>query len=316
MSIPGPISRPASALVAPTVLERAFEDPGPVLELLDKGAPYRTLAAVHREPASTPAAPWFRNFWALGGKVLFPGADDVFHNPRYTERAKELFGAQVVSPLAMMTNLNAPGPDSPPHLDLPFFRGAHQREVPSWMLAPMGYSGLFHHWAIPVASVITWFYDGPGGEFEYWPDGFDQPSLRVSELAANQAVMADNEYTYHRVCQVGAAEDFRPHNRVPYSATLELDDDQWVIRDEGVDLARYQRGEIRMSVLWKAYCFADQAQADAFTSGADSLTPAQIVDLFQADLRHRGKSIDPPENLDGEDAWSHAIRETYGVTGY
>jgi len=310
------ITRPASALVTPTFLDRAFEDPARVRELLDQGSPYKTLAAVHKDPPGVPAPPWFRNFWALGGKVVFPGAEDVFHNPLYIEAAKKLFGAEVVLPLAMMTNLNAPSPSAPPHLDLPFFRGAHQREVPSWLLAPMGYSGLFHAWAIPVASALTWFYRGEGGEFEYWPDGFDEPSLRVSQMAGNQAVIADNEYTYHRVCDVGSPDDFLPDNRVPYDATLELEDDTWVIRDGAAELARYARGEIRISVLWKAYCFEDQGAADAFTSGDDELTPQQIVDLFQDDLRSRGIAIDPPESLDGSDDWGRIIRETYGVSGY
>jgi hypothetical protein len=310
------VGRPATALATPIVLERAFEYPERLLELLDQGAPYKTLSAVHKDPPGIPAAPWFRNFWALGGKLVFPGAEELFHNPLYIEAAKEAFGAEVVSPLAMMTNLNAPSPAGPPHLDLPFFRGAHQREVPSWMLAPMGYSGLFQPWAIPVVSVITWFYQGPGGEFEYWPDGLDEPSLRFSKLAANQAVMADNEYTYHRVCQVGSPEVFLPDNRVPYSATLDLEGDEWIIRDGAAEVARYERGDIRISVLWKAYCFEDQAAADAFTSGEDDLSPGQIVDIFQDDLRSRGIELDPPENLDGGDRWGQAIRETYGVSGY
>ena len=80
--------------------------------------------------------------------------------------ARWIFKAEVVRPVAMMTNLNLPMAGLPPHLDLPFFRGAMNREVPSWMLEPMGYSGLFQDWAVPVASAISWFYDGEGGEFE------------------------------------------------------------------------------------------------------------------------------------------------------
>ena len=98
---PASISRPAAALVEPTVVDPAFDAPDRVVELIGRGAPYKTLAAVHRDPPEMPAAPWFRNFWALGGKVLFPGAEPVFHNPRYIDAAKELFGAQVVMPLAM-----------------------------------------------------------------------------------------------------------------------------------------------------------------------------------------------------------------------
>jgi len=308
---PASITRPSTALVTPTVLDQAFAEPDEVLELLDRGAPYKTLAAVHKQPPGMKVTPWFRNFWALGGKVLFPGAEEVFHNPIFINAAKEVFGAEVVSPLTMMTNLNAPSPASPPHLDLPFFRGAHQREVPPWLLAPMGYSGLFHPWAIPVASVITWFYRGEGGEFEFWADGVDQPSSVFGELASNQALMADNEYTYHRVGQVGAVNDFLPDNQVPYSTTLGLDDDQWVMGDGANEIARYQRGEMRLSVLWKAFCFTDQAEADAFNQGTDNLTPEQVIDIFQDDLRRRGISVERPEDFAGDDRWSQVILETY-----
>ncbi|MCP3936197.1 MAG: hypothetical protein GY708_12595 [Actinomycetia bacterium] len=311
-----PVARPLTALVAPTLLERVFEHPERIVDLVDRGAPYKTLAAVHKDPPTVPAAPWFRNFWALGGKATFPGAEEVFHNPLYIEAAKELFGAKVVTPLAMMTNLNAPSPAAPPHLDLPFFRGAHKREVPSWLLAPMGYSGLFHRWAIPMASALTWIYAGPGGEFEYWPAGLDEPSLEISAMSSNQGVMADNEYTYHRVCQVGSRDDFVADNTVPYDATLELDGDEWSIRRGTDELARYARGAIRISVLWKAYCFADESEAHAFTSGVDDLTPSTIVEMFQDDLKRRGVAVDAPADLGGGDLWGETIRATYGISGY
>ncbi len=310
------LSRPAFQMAPPTVIESAYAAPDEVRALIEKGAPYKSITAVQKEPEGTPAAPWFRNFWALGGKVLFPGAEGVFHNPRFIAAARETFSAEVVLPLAMMTNLNAPAPAAPPHLDLPFFRGAHKREVPLWLLAPMGYSGLFQHWAIPVASVITWFYDGPGGEFEFWPDGLDGPGQVAANLSHNEGVIADNEYMYHRVCQIGAPDQFLPDNQIPFEAMLERIETGWQITAGDAVLGRYPVGGIRASVLWKAYCFRDQAASDAFTSGSDNLTPDRIVDIFQADLRHRGIRVDTPENLDGKDRWSEIIRETYPAAGY
>ena len=135
--------RPESLLAPPRKLSPAFDDEADILRLLRKGAPYKTLAAVHKNKGETSAG-WFRNFWALGGKVVFDGAEKHFHNPNFIEAAKKSFQADIIRPVAMMTNLNLPAPGSPCHLDLPFFRGLQNREVPSWMLAPMGYSGLFH----------------------------------------------------------------------------------------------------------------------------------------------------------------------------
>jgi hypothetical protein len=310
------ITRAAVQLAPPIVLDSAFADPDYVLELLHRGAPYKSIAAVHRDPETARPAPWFRNFWALGGEVLFPGTERVFKNPSFIEAAKENFGAKVILPLAMMTNLNPPAPAASPHLDLPFFRGAHQREIPAWLLAPMGYSGLFQRWAIPVASAVSWFYEGAGGEFEYWPDGFDAPSRAVRGLSNNAAVVADNEYMYHRVCRIGEEEAFLPGNEVPYRSMLHRDGDDWVIVDGEEVLARYPRGQVRLSVLWKAFCFADQAEADAYAEGKDKLTPEQVVEIFQADLKRRGVRVEAPVSLAGNDAWAEAIRDTYGASAY
>lgn len=303
--------RPSTQLARPTLISNAFDNPTEVLELIERGAPYKSITTVQKEPEGTRTAPWFRNFWALGGKVIFPGAERSFHNPNFIAAAKEHFGAQIISPLAMMTNLNVPAPAAQPHLDLPFFRGAHKREVPLWLLAPMGYSGLFQRWAIPVASVITWFYGGKGGEFEYWPDGLSAASEVKTNLSENQGVIGDNEYMYHRVRQIGDDSQFLPGNQIPCDAMLERTDAGWQITVQGEMLAAYAAEHVRTSVLWKAYCFADQAEADAFSSGSDKLTPSQIVDIFQADLQHRGIRIDPPGDLTGRSEWSLTVQRTY-----
>jgi len=305
------IQRSATQLAPPRVLDHAYDDSDLVLDLIRRGAPYKSITAVQKEPPGTPCAPWFRNFWALGGKVLFEGADAVFHNENFIEAAQDVFSAQIVKPLAMMTNLNAPAPAAPAHLDLPFFRGAHRREIPSWLLAPMGYSGLFQRWAIPVASAISWIYSGSGGAFEYWPAGPDQLSKRIENLSANQAVIADNEYMYHRVDEIGAPADYIPGNQVPYESMLELDGDSWVIRGpEGV-ISSYPSAGMRLSVLWKAYCFATEVEEQAHINGTDNLTPALVVSIFSDDMARRGIKVDLPDDLDGHSGWARKVVETY-----
>ena len=133
--------RPKHLLAPPVRLEPAFDDPDGVVDLIKKGSPYKTLSAVHRAKGETSGG-WFRNFWALGGNVIFDGAEPYFYNQRFIDAAKKSFKAEIIRPVAMMTNLNLPAEGLPYHQDLPFFRGAQNREVPSWMLAPMGYSGL------------------------------------------------------------------------------------------------------------------------------------------------------------------------------
>ncbi|MDA0977037.1 MAG: hypothetical protein O3B72_00625 [Proteobacteria bacterium] len=297
-------------LAPPIHVNPAFREPDRIWQLIEAGAPYRTLGAVHRDPPSDHAPGWFRNFWALGGRVIFPGAEAAFHNPNFIEAARQSFQSEIIQPLAMMTNFNVPAAASPPHLDLPFFRGAHQREVPSWLLAPMGYSGLFQPWAIPVASAITWFYAGTGGDFEYWPAGVNAPSRIVRQPCTNTCVLADNEYMYHRVGQMGDPQDYLDAG-ISSEAQLHRSDDGWDIRLNGDLIRHYRQHEVRVSILWKAFCFKDQYQADQYADPAGNLTPSQIVDIFCDDLRRRQVKFQEPADLETDRAWMQVVLDHY-----
>lgn len=303
--------RPKHLLAPPVRLDPAFDDPDGVVALIRKGSPYKTLSAVHRNKGETSGG-WFRNFWALGGKVVFDGAEPYFHNQRFIEAAKASFQAEVIRPVAMMTNLNLPAAGLPAHQDLPFFRGAQNREVPSWMLEPMGYSGLFHNWAVPVASAITWFYDGEGGEFEYWPDGLDAPSKTERPPYSNRCVLADNEYMYHRVGSVGPEAEHHRYDDLGHDATLTLTaDNRWQVADEGTTVADLDFGVVRLSVLWKGYCFRDEAEAAAYDDHSNDLTKDLIIDVFCEDLAARGIRISRPDDFWTDAAWKEAITSVY-----
>jgi hypothetical protein len=303
--------RSKNLLAPPVKLEKAFDDPDRVVDLLKKGSPYQTLSAVHRNIGETSGG-WFRNFWALGGKVVFDGAEPLFYNKNFIEAAKTSFQAKIIRPVAMMTNLNLPAPPSPCHQDLPFFRGVTNREVPSWMLEPMGYSGLFHDWAIPVASAITWFYDGEGGDFEYWPGGLDAPSVTERPPFSNSCVLADNEYMYHRVGGVGRPEDYSLYEDIGYDATLELtDENKWQVMDNGAQLALFDYDKVRLSVLWKAYCFETEEMAASYDNHSFDLDTSMIADIFCQDLSDRGLACAHPEDFAADAAWKEAITAVY-----
>ena len=53
-------------------------------------------------------------------------------------------------------------------------------------------------------------------------------------------------------------------------------------------LETYGWGDLRFSVSWKAYCFADEAERDAWRSNTDDLTFEFILDRLRADLDGRG----------------------------
>ncbi len=306
-----PIIRPKHLLAPPVKMERAFEDPDGVLNLIKKGSPYKTLSAVHKNKGESRGG-WFRNFWALGGKVIFEGAEPFFYNENFISAARQSFKAEVIRPVAMMTNLNLPAKGAPFHLDLPFFRGCQNREVPSWLLAPMGYSGLFHEWAVPVASAITWFYDGVGGEFEYWPDGLNEPSLTESPPYSNSCVLADNEYMYHRVGAIGEEAAQGTYDDIGYNAQLKLTEaNRWQVIENDKVTADLSYGDVRISILWKAYCFKDEAMAASYDDHSHDLSPDMVVDIFSNDLKMRGITCSTPSDIFNDEAWKSVIIDAY-----
>ncbi|MFT6557984.1 hypothetical protein [Sneathiella sp.] len=298
-------------LTKPVAMEPAFDNPEGIEKLIRKGGPYKTLAAVHRNVGETTGG-WFRNFWALGGKVVFEGAEPYFNNQRFIDTAKETYRAEVIRPVAMMTNLNLPASGAPFHLDLPFYRGAENKEVPSWMLTPMRYSNLFQDWAIPIASAVTWFYEGEGGEFEYWPDGLDHPSLTESPPFTNRCVLADNEYMFHRVGAIGPVSEHGKYDDIGYDALLELGpDDRWHVKEDGKTRASFDYGQVRISILWKAHCFKDERLAAIYDDHSDDLTAERVRDIFSADLKRRGVDFREPGDFATDLAWKKVITENY-----
>jgi hypothetical protein len=91
-----------------------------------------------------------------------------------------------------------------------FELGATRDRHPIQLLQAMGSSGLFEPWRVSEAGVVVWFYEGPGGEYEYWPDGLSGPKRSVRAPLSNSALVADNDRMYHRIGWVG-----EPAARIP-----------------------------------------------------------------------------------------------------
>jgi hypothetical protein len=67
-------------------------------------------------------------------------------------------------------------------------------------------------------------------------------------------------------------------------------DRHWSLRTpSGVEIAVFGTDELRYSVSWKAYCFADDAQRDAWDGHTDDLSLERILETLEADLRRRGR---------------------------
>jgi hypothetical protein len=301
--------RPATMLAKPVWIEPAFEDPDAVMALVRQSAPYPLSARVHKRDANGLDVPFFRIFWAHTREVKVKGAEPFFYNERFMQAARKSFGAEVIVPSGLMINLSAPALGGPPHRDLPYFRGAEK--FPFWLLSCMGYSDLFHDWAVPIASTLSWFYNGVGGDFEYWPDGPDGASKLVRPPLWNVAVVSDNEYMWHRVGPVGPAGAQKKPGDISRECRMHaVGQDAWEMHDRD-RVERLARDQVRVSVLWKAYAFSNQAAADEYQNHVNDLDYAVVTNIFATDLRRRGVPVAQLTGSVADPEWKALIQKTY-----
>jgi hypothetical protein len=297
--------------VKPIRIEPAFDDREQIRGMFERYAPYRALASYApeglkdetHEEAKRPVLPWFRGDWALGGEPLVEGADLILHNKRFLEAARTVFGTSFVYPEFVAVNINGPMPACTTHVDNPSFYGATRVDYPLPFLRVMGFSGLFDAWRVLQASAISWFYEGAGGSFDYWPDGLDGRMLREQPPFGNVALISDNDQLYHRIDAIGDPDAELP--RMSASAHIEPDGDgNWAVFEDEVVRATYPSHAIRLSVLWKA-------EVRDKKSRPDNLTLDQTMEIFIADLRHRGIDSHVPSDPLSDTAWILLLQRIY-----
>ena len=154
-----------------------------------------------------------------------------------------------------------PGQELALHTDVPEFRGVNRKLHPQWLLVAMRHSGLFEDWRMPIATGVAWFHDCDGGEFAFYPDGADGPPV-YHKVAYNTALLVDTDSVFHGVDRVapGDAVDLpalKPGMQLAFDG-----DAHWSVRDGDQAVAAYRWDELRFSISWKAYCFADEDERD------------------------------------------------------
>ena len=298
----------------PIRIEPAFADREQVRAMFMRNAPYRALAAYApegvkdetREEDKKPLLPWFRGDWALDGKPLVEGAELILHNRKFVEAAKAAFGTSFVNPEFVAVNINGPSPAGRTHIDNPSFYGATRVDYPLPFLRVMGFSGLFDAWRVVRASTLCWFYEGPGGSFDYWPEGLDGPMRTEQPPFGNVALCADTDRVYHRIGAIG--NDGAELPQMSASATIQPGGDgNWTILEDGEVRATYPSRAIRFSVLWKA-------EVRNGNSRPYDLTLDQIMAIFTEDLRHRGIDFHVPPSPLADTPWILLLQRIYAPT--
>src|SRR5262245_36948005 len=229
---------------------------------------------------------YFRETYAYATPVV-PGIEGFLWHEGFLEAARALFGRPVIQPAIVYANLLVPGQELAVHTDVPEFRGANRTKDPEWLLVVMHHSGLFDRWRMPIATGVAWFRGCRGGDFAFYPAGAGGPPA-VLPAAHNTAVLLDTDSTFHGVDRVAERVEPLPPLAMGMRLTFE-GGERWRVGFGDDAVVRYNWDDIRFSVSWKAYCYADEAERRRVEEHTDDLTRVQIIDTLLADLRHRGR---------------------------
>jgi hypothetical protein len=230
---------------------------------------------------------YFRETYAYGDEVTAPGIESFMNHEALLGAARRLHGRDVIEPAIGYANILVPGQELAVHTDVPEFRGAHRKVTPEWLLVVMHHSGLFERWRMPIATGISYFGGGRGGELAYYPDGAAGDAA-THKPGHNTAVVLDTDSVFHGVDRV--LGDERDLGRIRPGMRLFCEGDgRWTVRDGDEVVSSYGEDEIRLSISWKAYCFTDAAERDAWRTNTDDLSLAMILDTLVDDLVRRGR---------------------------
>jgi hypothetical protein len=307
----------------PVRLDKVVDDRDAIWGLIDAHAPYWPVqryfansaeyAAMSGsdEPTKMIVAPVFRGNWAFDGDVL-EGVQPLLDSERFSAAAKQVFDAEIVRPTTVYVNLTwqLPFPQGAGHTDVPAFRGFDRTTYPITFLTIMGLSGLFEAERVKVATGVSWFYRGSDGGFEYWPEGPDGPSVLHEGGIDNTAIVADNDFMWHRVRPTGRVED----GMVTMSRDAELvrrDGDEWAIVDGGSDLATFATDRLRVSLSWKGIAFSDDEDRRRHDEHLDDIGLGEVLRRFTADFEARGERLEVPTDPVIDPAFVRTLRDAY-----
>jgi hypothetical protein len=250
---------------------------------------------------------YFREEYAYGLTPRIDGIEPFLHHEALADAARKIFPDRpVVEPAIAFANLMVPGQELAVHTDVPEFRGCNRKVMPQWLLVVMHHSGLFERWRMPIATGVSWFHDCDGGEFAFWPDGPDEPPV-AHVVRKDTAVVLDADSVFHGVDRIASELPEMAPLR-PGMGLEPLGGGRWIVRDGDDVAAEYAWDELRFSVSWKAYCFADEEEQATWRTNADDLTLDVVLGVLLDDLRDRGVLAgDPPEDPE----LSRLLVETY-----
>lgn len=276
----------------PLLIRDVIEDQALVRGLLERNAPYTPLGGWYRAGAESDepdSALWFQDDW-VHADLAVEGSDLFLWHEAYLEAARKFYDAEVIIPQSVYVNLMvAIAEGGPAHTDNPRFQGRSRANTPMWLLRSMLWSGLFDDRAIVQATAIWWMNDVEGGALRYWPGGPHAAPVDHEKDMANTALVGDNHGMFHQVGPVGPfdAGTLRVTSRAELAPASDGSGD-WEVRDRGAVRFRAPLDRYRVSVLWKADVYRDEAEHRRQTAPENSLSFEDVARIYDRDLEDCG----------------------------
>ncbi len=232
---------------------------------------------------------FFRATLAYESRILQPGIEAYLRSPRLAAAARELYDAAIVEPAIVFVNLAVPGQEIGLHTDVPEFHGFDRERAPEWLLVVMQHSGLFRAERVAIATGVSWFGEAKGGEFVCWPEG-REGSAKTVTIADDRGVVLDTDSVFHAVAPVAWTRGSeRPLVEVGAQMRWEPARGAWVVSQRGVELIALAPEDVRISISWKAWCFADADERARLRGREGALELAAVLTRLRRDLAERGR---------------------------
>ena len=121
----------------------------------------------------------------------------------------------------------------------------------------------------------------------YYPTGAKGPPIALSGHHTT-AILLDTDSIFHGVDRVTETRaplpELRPGMQLAYRG-----DRNWQVGLGEKVLDRYTWDDLRFSISWKAYCYADDADRRRAHEHTEDLNRRTVLDTLSADLRERGR---------------------------
>jgi len=200
----------------------------------------------------------------------------LFNSDTFQGAAKSVCPAdkQFLDPFQFNFIMQVPGQSVALHLDAPYFWGASRFHYPQWLLAAMVFSGKFQEHFIDQVQVVAYLHEwewdeSRAGTFVYWNESVRHP-LSVRPIPLDGSVV-DGSKTVH------AASIYRPADVPPVmnkDANNKLqyhpDSGDWTVSNDTHTLRTYSWDDLRISIVYRARCFADEAERDRYHATKDN----------------------------------------------